>query len=198
MVRPKEFSAEQLTGLEWDMDKFLEQKEKTIAPTEALTYKDIHGRTSLRFINYDHVERQSDEDEESLNEPFIENVHIELIGEDYDKVIYPKELGMILDKEELLRLEEQMYLKKQIQENEYLYYDSEQNIRIGTICEDLEDNESIFSYEKDFMQDSSSYRTTDDTLFDKDIKHEKFLYGDGFPQEEPIIYIMNLQKTQNT
>ncbi|KAL2497116.1 hypothetical protein Adt_22666 [Abeliophyllum distichum] len=181
MVRPKEFSSEQLAGLEWDMDKFLEQKEKAIAPTEALTYKDIHGRTSLRFINYDHVERQLEGDEEeSLNEPFIDNVHIELIGEDYDKIIFPKELQMALDKKELLNLEEQMYLKKQIQENEYLYYDSEQNIRIGTIYEESDDNRSNISYDKNFMEDTRSYKTIDDTPFDKTIKHEAFLYGDGF------------------
>ncbi|KAL2465790.1 Uncharacterized protein Adt_41641 [Abeliophyllum distichum] len=179
MVRPKEFSAEQLAGLEWDMDKFLEQKEKTIAPTEALTYRDIHGRTSLRFLNYNHVESQSEgnDEEESVSEPFIVSVHIELIGEDLDRIIFPKELGLILDKKELLQLEEQMYVTKHIQEHEYLYYDLEQNIRVGIIEED-QDNQSEVSYEKDFME---SYKTIDDTPFDKTIKHEPFSYGGGFP-----------------
>ncbi|KAL2486460.1 Uncharacterized protein Adt_31216 [Abeliophyllum distichum] len=182
MVRPKEFSVEQLAGLEWDMDKFLEQKEKTIAPTEALTYKDIRGRTSLRFLNYDHIEEQSerDDEEESLSEPFRDNIHIELIGEDYDRIIFPKELGLILDKEELLQLEEQMYLKKQIQDDGYLYYDLEQSIRVGTMSED-QDNQSDIGYEKNFMEGTGSYKTIDDTPFDKTIKHESFLYGDGFP-----------------
>ncbi|KAL2486492.1 Uncharacterized protein Adt_31248 [Abeliophyllum distichum] len=179
MVRPKEFSAEQLAGLEWDMDKFLEQKQKTIAPTEALTYRDIHGRTSLRFLNYNHVEIQSEgnEEEESVSEPFIDNVHIELTLENLDRIIFPKELGLILGKEELLQLEEQMYVTKQIQEHDYLYYDSEQNIRVGIIKED-QDNQSEISYEKDFME---SYKTIDDTPFDKTVKQEPFTYGGGFP-----------------
>ncbi|KAL2526673.1 Uncharacterized protein Adt_11727 [Abeliophyllum distichum] len=174
MVRPKEFSTEQLAGLEWDMDKFLEQKENTIAPTEALTYKDIHGRTNLRFLNYDHIENHSEgnDEEEFVSEPFIDNVHIELIGEDLDRIIFPKELGLILDKEELLQLEEQ------IQEQEYLHYDLEENIRIGIIKED-QDDQSEVSYEKNFMDES--YKTIDYTPFDKTIKHEPFSYGGSFP-----------------
>ncbi|KAL2462101.1 Uncharacterized protein Adt_45521 [Abeliophyllum distichum] len=182
MVRPKEFSAEQLAGLEWDMNKFLEQKAKTIAPTEALTYKDIHERTSLRFLNCDHIENQSEgnDEEESVSEPFIDNVHKELIGEDLDRIIFPKELGLILDKEELLQLEEQMYITKQVQEHEYLYYDLEQNIRVGIIKEH-QDDQSEVSYEKNFMEGSGSYKTIDDTPLDKTIKHEPFSYRGDFP-----------------
>lgn len=55
MVKPREYSSEQLVGLEWDMEKFLENQETIIAPQEALTYKDIHGRTSLRFLDYNQV-----------------------------------------------------------------------------------------------------------------------------------------------
>ena len=72
-------------------------------------YTDRFGKTNLRFINYTSVPVQETETENDL-------VHLELINSEWDKIIFPKDLNLILDEKELLYLEDQLYLSKQITE----------------------------------------------------------------------------------
>ena len=50
-----------------------------------------------------------------------------------DKIIYPKELGMVLGPFELYELEQQLKRNNQIDNNTFIYIDDESNIRIKTI-----------------------------------------------------------------
>lgn len=50
-----------------------------------------------------------------------------------DKVLYPKELGIILEPYEMFELEHQLRKNNQIDNNTFVYADDENNIRIKTI-----------------------------------------------------------------
>lgn len=55
--------------------------------------------------------------------------HIHLVT---DRIAFPKESGMTnLTEQELMELDGQIFINKQLTEEEYLYY-YERNIRIGT------------------------------------------------------------------
>lgn len=50
-----------------------------------------------------------------------------------DRIIYPKELGMVLKPFELYEIEQQMRITNQINENTFVYIDDENNVRIKEI-----------------------------------------------------------------
>lgn len=123
-----------MAGLEWNLDKFIEPS-ITLVPQETLIYKDLKGHTSLRFTDCipQNSRKSIDEIEYDLDNNLME---IELVKE--DKILYPKELEIILDKKKLLELEVTHFRNKTIKEDEYLYYDNEKNI-IGLIDYDNEE-----------------------------------------------------------
>lgn len=143
------------------MDKFTEPT-KALVFQDSLVYTYAKGRTSIRFTAYaEYAARDiADTDTESTTYPIIDFNNVNMAEEIKDKIIYPKELGMMdLSKKELLELEEDMYMNKQLTEEEYLYYDNEKNIRICLINEkeieqeDLESQvESEMSYQKTLME----------------------------------------------
>lgn len=47
-----------------------------------------------------------------------------------DKIIYPRELGMVLEPFQLYELEKNLRLTNQIKEDTFVYIDDENNIRI--------------------------------------------------------------------
>lgn len=94
MIKPLNIDWERLAGLEWNLDKFIEPS-ITLVPQETLIYKDLKGHTSLRFTDYipQNSRKSIDEIEFDLDNNLME---IELVKE--DKILYPKELEIILDK----------------------------------------------------------------------------------------------------
>lgn len=144
------------------------------------------GHTSLRFTDYvPQNKRNIDEIESDLETNLAE---IELIDIEKDKILYPKELEMVLNKKELLELEEAHFRNKTIKEDEYLYYDNEKNIRIGIIdfekeeileIEDLTTNVSKISYQKGLKEQGEGSSTTDYTLWQQPVPTRQKIYTQG-------------------
>lgn len=123
MTKSKVYSSETLAWLEWELDKFIEPN-KTLVPQDFLVYTDAKGRTTIRFTDYieyagkevNDTDTYSNADQDPITD--FNNVN-SMIEEIEDKIIYPKKFEMInLNKNELLELEENMYIKKQLKEEE--------------------------------------------------------------------------------
>lgn len=135
MIKPTKYSAEDLAGLEWKLDDFI-KRESILAPQSALTYKNNRGETSVRFTDHTKtLARDTDSDQET--DIGMNLAHIHLLA---DRIAFPKESGMSnLTEQELMELDGQIFVNKQLTEEEYLYYYEERNIRIGTQKEDATD-----------------------------------------------------------
>lgn len=66
MIKPKEYSSEELAGLEWPVHRFVEGN-KILVPEEGHAYTDSNGNMFLRFqdYKYQHIGTGSSVDEES-------------------------------------------------------------------------------------------------------------------------------------
>jgi hypothetical protein len=88
------------------------------------------------------------------------NNHVEasLANKDEDdRILYPCELGMDLNKEELEELGNMLYLKKQLSEDEEIYYDNYKNIKIRKFYEPEEESKDYNNLEHDNFDTQSSY-----------------------------------------
>ena len=66
MVKPKALSAENLVGLEWDLEDFSKRTE-TVIPKSSLVYQNTLRKTSIRFIDYKKGDiKESEEYQEEL------------------------------------------------------------------------------------------------------------------------------------
>ena len=79
MVKPQEINAENLAGLEWNLEDFSKQTE-TIIPKSSLVYQNTLGKASIKFIDYkkDNNHQESEECQEELTEAVIDYIFLEL------------------------------------------------------------------------------------------------------------------------
>lgn len=65
MIKPLKCGSEQLVGLEWNLDKFIEPTQ-VIVPQDSLIYTDMQGRISIRFTDYTtHTTKELEESSEA-------------------------------------------------------------------------------------------------------------------------------------
>ena len=78
MVEPREISAENLAGLEWNLGD-LNKRTETIIPKSSLVYQNTLGETSIRFIECkkDNNHQESEEYQEELTETIINYILLE-------------------------------------------------------------------------------------------------------------------------
>ena len=114
-------------------------------------------------------------------------IHIELVDNEVNKIIIPKELNIELNKEELLQIDYQLYLSKQIIEKEYIFYDKSKNIWIGSLQEEDQIHNKDLSYQIELVDEvTESCRTTAKSPFKWTVSVEKYSYY-SFPPRAPFV-----------
>lgn len=111
-------------------------------------------------------------------------IHLEIIGNKTGKILFPKELDMFLNDEDLLKLEDQLYSSRQISDQEYIFYDQDKNIRVGSLRKNLESVYTIIFKEKTLKSDSNYTHHLDFVNIEEitcDHKWQKYTGTDNIP-----------------